>query len=85
MFFDKGFAGFHLCQVEGVDFGDLGSKVWTKFNGMVIRVMRGELVMGFLQKDIHEVLAPFQYDWFNWLSSLGNLGRNSGLVDLFPF
>ena len=48
MFFDKGFTHFHLHWVERIDFGDLGDEVWMKFNGMVIRVMWRELVMGFL-------------------------------------
>ena len=48
MFFDKGFAHFHLCWVEGIDFGDLGSEVWVEFNGVVVETMRGELIMGFL-------------------------------------
>ena len=85
MFFNKGFASFHLCRVEGVDFGDLGGKVWAKFNGMVIRVMGGELVMSFLREDISKVIAPFLYNWFDRLSGLGNQGGNSGFVDLFPF
>ena len=48
MFFNKGFTHFHLHWVERIDFGDLGDEVWMKFNGMVVRVMRRELVMGFL-------------------------------------
>ena len=48
MFFNKGSAGFHLRQVERIDLGNLGDKVWAKFNGMIIETMRGKLVMGFL-------------------------------------
>ena len=48
MFFDKGFACFHLCWIEGINFGNLGSEVWVKFDGVVIGTMRGKLVMGFL-------------------------------------
>ena len=48
MFFNKGFAGFHLRWVERIDLGNLGGKVWAKFDGMIIGVMGGELVMGFL-------------------------------------
>ena len=46
MFFDKGFARFHLCWVEGINFGNLESEVWAKFNGVVVGTMRGELVVG---------------------------------------
>ena len=48
MFFDKGFACFHLHWFEGIDFGDLGGEIWAKFNSMVIGMMRGELIVGFL-------------------------------------
>ena len=65
MFFNKGFAGFHLHWVERIDLGNLGGKVWAKFDGMIIGVMRGELVMGFLQEDICKVIAPFRYDGLN--------------------
>ena len=41
--------------------------------------------MGLFGKDICEVIAPFRYDWLNQLGGLGNLGGNSGLVDLFSF
>ena len=46
MFFDKGFACFHLCWVERIDFGDLGGEVRVKVNGVVIGAMGRELVMG---------------------------------------
>ena len=46
VFFDKGFACFHLSWVERVDFGDLGGEVWVKFDGVVIGVMGRELVVG---------------------------------------
>ena len=36
----KGLACFHLCWVEGVNFGDFGSEVWVKFNGVVIGTIR---------------------------------------------
>ena len=36
----KGLAHFHFCWVEGVNFGDFGSEVWVKFNGVVIGTMR---------------------------------------------
>ena len=48
VFFNKGFASFHLCWVERVNFGDLGGEVRAKVDGMVIGVMERELVMGFL-------------------------------------
>ena len=48
MFFNKGFACFHLCWIEGINFGDLRSEVWAEFNGMVIGTMREKLVVGFL-------------------------------------
>ena len=41
VFFDKRFTGFHFCQVERVDFGDLGNKVWAKLDGMIIGAMMG--------------------------------------------
>ena len=84
VFFNKGFARFHLCWVEGIDFGDLGSEVWVEFNGVVIGTMRGELIMGFLQEDIFKVLAPVGYNWFSRLGGLSDLGGDGGLVDLFP-
>ena len=84
MLFDEVFTGFHLCWVEGVDFGNFGDKVRAKFNGVVIGMMRGELVMGFLRKDTHKVFAPFRDDWFCCLGSLCNLGGYSGLVNQFP-
>ena len=46
VFFDKGFACFHLHWVERIDFGDLGGKVWAKVNGVVIGAMGRELVVG---------------------------------------
>ena len=46
VFFDKGFASFHLCWVERIDFGNLGGEVRAKVDGMVIGVMWRELVMG---------------------------------------
>ena len=85
VFFNKRFTGFHFCRVERVDFGDFGNKVWAKFDGMIIRAMRGELVMGFLREDISKVFAPFWYNRLNWLGGLGDLGGNSGFIDLFPF
>ena len=48
VFFNKGFTCLHLSRVERIDFGNFWGEVWMKFNGMVIRAMRGELVMGFL-------------------------------------
>ena len=83
MFFNEGFTCFHFCWVERVDLGNLGDKVWTKFNGMIIGVMRRELVMGFLGEDIHKVFTPIWDDWFHQLGGLGNLGGDGGLVDLF--
>ena len=83
MFFDKGFACFHLCWIERINFGDLRGEVWMKFNGVVIGTMRRELVMGFLGEDIFEVLAPVGYDRISQLSCLGNLGGDGGFVDLF--
>ena len=47
MFFNKVLTGFHFCQVEGVDFGNLGNEVRVKLNGVVIGVMRRELFMDF--------------------------------------
>ena len=46
VFFDKGFAHFHLCWVERIDFGNLGGEVRVKVDGVVIGVMGRELVMG---------------------------------------
>ena len=65
MFFNKGFTSHHFCQVEGVDLGNFGDKVRAEFDGIIIGVMRRELVMGFLREDISEVFAPFRYDWFH--------------------
>ena len=48
MFFNKGFAHLHLCWVERIDLGNLGSEVGMKFNGMVIGTMGKELIMSFL-------------------------------------
>ena len=84
MFFNKGFACFHLHWVEGIDLGDLWSEVRAEFNGMVIGTMRGELVMGLLREDVLEVLAPVKYDRFSQLGGLNDLGGDGGFVDLFP-
>ena len=46
VFFDKGFARFHLCWVERIDFGDLRGEVRVKVDGVVIGAMGRELVMG---------------------------------------
>ena len=81
MFFDKGFTSFHLCQIEGIDFGNFGDKVRMKFNRVVIQVMGVELVMGFFREDVSEVFAPFWYNWFCYLGGLGDLSEDSGLVD----
>ena len=83
MFFNEGFTCFHFGQVERVDLGNLGDEIWMKFDGMIIGVIRRELVMGFLKEDICEVFAPFWDDWFCQLGGLGNLGGDGGLVDLF--
>ena len=48
MFFDEEFACFHFCWVEGIDLGDFGSEAWTEFDDVVIGMMRGKLIMGFL-------------------------------------
>ena len=64
MFFNEGFTSFHLRWVERVDFGDLGGKVRMEFDGMIIGMMGGKLVMGFLREDICEIVTPSQYDWF---------------------
>ena len=45
MFFDKGFACFHLSWVERIDFGDLGGEVRAKFDGVIIGAMGRELVV----------------------------------------
>ena len=65
MFLNKGFTGFHLCQVKRIDLGNLGDKIQAKFDGIIIGMMGGKLVMGFLREDIGKVFAPFQYDWFD--------------------
>ena len=56
-----------------------------KFDDVVIGMRRRKLVMGFLRENICKVFTPFKYNGVNRLSSLGNLGGNSGSVDLFPF
>ena len=84
VFFNKGFACFQLCWIEGIDLGNLGSEIWAKFNSVVIGTMRGKLIMGFLREDILEVLAPIGYNWFGHLGGLGDLGGNGGLIDLLP-
>ena len=38
-----------------------------KFNGVIIRVVGGKLVMGCLGEDISEILAPVRYNWFDRL------------------
>ena len=81
MVLDEVFTSFHLCWVEGVDFGNFGNKVRVKFNGVIIGMMGRKLVMCFLREDIHEVFAPFRYDWFCCLGSLSDLGGDGGLVN----
>ena len=65
MFFDKGFTGLHFCWIEQIDFGDFGNKVRMMVNGVIIGMVRGELVMGCLEEDISEVLAPVRYNWLS--------------------
>ena len=48
MFFNKGFACFHFCWIERINFGDLGGEVWVEVDDVVIGAMRREFVMGFL-------------------------------------
>ena len=60
VFFDEGFASFHFCWVERIDFGDFGSEVGTKFNCVVIGAMGRELIVGFLGEDVLKVLTPFR-------------------------
>ena len=74
MFFNERFACFHFCQVEQIDFGDLGSEVGTEFDCVVVGAMGRELIMGFLGEDVLEVLAPLRYGWFNRSGGLGYLG-----------
>ena len=62
IFLDKEFIGFHLHWVERVDFGNLRGEIWVEFNGVVIGVVRGKLVMGFLREDIFKVFAPVRYN-----------------------
>ena len=81
MLFNKVLTSLHFHQIERVDFCDFGNKVRMKFNGVVIRAVRRELVMGFLREDAGEVFAPFWYDWFCHLGGLGDLGGDSSLVD----
>ena len=84
MFFNKGFTSFCLCWVKRVDLGNFEDKVRAEFNGMIIGVMRREMVMGFLREDICKVFTPLWDEWFHWLGGLGDLGRDGGLIDLFP-
>ena len=84
VFFHKGLACFHFCWIEGINFGDLGGEVRVKFDGVVIGTMRRELIVGFLGENICEVFAPIRYNRFSQLGGLGDLGRDGGLVDLFP-
>ena len=81
MFFNKGSTRLHLHWVERVNFGNFGGEVWAKFNGVVIRAMRRELIMGFLGEDISKVLAPIRYNWFSQLGGLSDLGGDGGFVD----
>ena len=81
MFFNEVLTGLHFCQVEAVDFCKFGNEVRVKFDGVVIGMMRRELIVGFLQKDIHKISTPFRYEWFHCLVSLHNLNGDSGLVN----
>ena len=85
MFFNKGFACLHFCWIEQVDLGNFGGEVRTKFDGMVIGVMGGKLVMGFLRENICKALAPFRYCRLNGSGGLGDLGGDGGFIDLFSF
>ena len=84
MFFNERFTRLHLRWVERVDFSNFGDKVRAKFDGVVIGMMRGKLVMSFLREDVCEVLTPIGYDWFDRSCCLGNLGRDGCLMDSFP-
>ena len=81
MFFDEGFKCFHLCWVEQIDFGNLGDEVGMEFNGVVIGIVRGELVMGLLREDVSEIFTPISYDRFDYSGRLGYLGGDGSLVD----
>ena len=64
MFLDEGFASFHLRWVKKVDFGNFGDKVRLKFNGVIVGMVGGKLVMCLLREHICKLIAPSWYDWF---------------------
>ena len=56
MLLDEVFACFHFHWIKGVDFGNFGNEVRVKFNGVVIGMMGGKLIMGFFREDIRLIL-----------------------------
>ena len=81
MFLNEILASLHFHQVDGVNFGNFGDEVRVQFNGVVIRLVKRKLIMGFLREDTHKVFAPFRYDWFCCLDSLSDLGGDGGFTN----
>ena len=83
MFLKEGFASHHLLEIEGVYLGNFRSKHGLKINGVVIRSMGWEFVMGLLREYILKFLALIQNSRFILASVLHDLGGNGYFSNSF--
>ena len=86
LFIDESFASFAsllFSRVKRVDLGNLGNEGVLEFDGVIKRPMRGKNVVSLLREDFSEVGAKVR-DWdFLEFVSLGQLGQDCDLIDLF--
>ena len=83
MFIDESLASLLFGRVKRVDLGNLGNEGVLEFNGVIERSMRRKNVVSLLGEDISDISANVR-DWdFLGFVGLGQLGRNSDLIDLF--
>ena len=83
VFIDESFVSLLFSRVKRVDLGNLGNEGVLEFDGVIKRPMRGKNVVSLLREDISEVGAKVR-DWdFLGFVSLGQLGQDCDLIDLF--
>ena len=68
---------------EYIYFGNLQDEHGLEVNGVVIGLVWGKDIMGFLEEDIFKVLAPFGVSLFWSLGVLSNLSGNGDLSNGF--
>ena len=83
MFIDECLAGFLFCWVERVYFSDFRNEGVLEFDGMVKRAMRRKYVVGLFRKDIGKGRTEVRDGNVLWFLSLGELGRDGDLIDVF--